>query len=55
MAACGMTSLLCVVVFTAEQYHDHQEQLALMKREQLEQVQQQHRVNARTPVSVGAQ
>ncbi|XP_060728253.1 enhancer of polycomb homolog 1b isoform X2 [Tachysurus vachellii] len=36
-------------VFTAEQYHDHQEQLALMKREQLEQVQQQHRVNARTP------
>ncbi|XP_047662548.1 enhancer of polycomb homolog 1-like [Tachysurus fulvidraco] len=38
-------------VFTAEQYHDHQEQLALMKREQLEQVHQQYRVNARTPAS----
>ncbi|XP_058274115.1 enhancer of polycomb homolog 1b isoform X3 [Hemibagrus wyckioides] len=35
-------------VFTAEQYHVHQEQLALMKKEQLEQAQQQHRVNAKT-------
>ncbi|XP_017350703.1 enhancer of polycomb homolog 1b isoform X1 [Ictalurus punctatus] len=35
-------------VFTAEQYHHHQEQLDLMKKEQLEQAQQHHRVNAKT-------
>ncbi|XP_026781009.1 enhancer of polycomb homolog 1b isoform X2 [Pangasianodon hypophthalmus] len=37
-----------ITVFTAEQYHHHQEQLALMKKDQLEQAQQQHRVNAKT-------
>ncbi|XP_060761959.1 enhancer of polycomb homolog 1b isoform X1 [Neoarius graeffei] len=35
-------------VFTIEQFHHHQEQLALMKKQQLEQAQQQHRINVKT-------
>lgn len=32
---------VCVSVFTAEQFQEHQEQLALMQKQQLEQIQQQ--------------
>lgn len=33
--------IVCVLVFTAEQFQEHQEQLALMQKQQLEQIQQQ--------------
>lgn len=35
------TNYVCVSVFTAEQFQEHQEQLALMQKQQLEQIQQQ--------------
>ncbi|XP_038146711.1 enhancer of polycomb homolog 1-like isoform X1 [Cyprinodon tularosa] len=35
-----------VAAFTAEQYQQHQEQLSLMHKQQLEQVQQQHQANS---------
>lgn len=34
-------SCLCSLVFTVEQFQEHQEQLALMQKQQLEQIQQQ--------------
>ncbi|KAM9322555.1 enhancer of polycomb homolog 1-like isoform 2-T2 [Pholidichthys leucotaenia] len=35
-----------IAAFTAEQYQQHQEQLALMQKQQLEQIQQQQQVNS---------
>lgn len=35
-----------VSAFTAEQYQQHQEQLSLMHKQQLEQIQQQHQANS---------
>ncbi|XP_027876832.1 enhancer of polycomb homolog 1b isoform X1 [Xiphophorus couchianus] len=35
-----------VAAFTAEQYQQHQEQLSLMHKQQLEQIQQQHQANS---------
>ncbi|XP_066520703.1 enhancer of polycomb homolog 1 isoform X2 [Hoplias malabaricus] len=40
-AAAGSTTATAVSVFTAEQYQEHQEQLVLMQKHQLEQIQQQ--------------
>ncbi|XP_072523192.1 enhancer of polycomb homolog 1 isoform X2 [Salminus brasiliensis] len=37
----GTATITPAVVFTAEQYQEHQEQLALMQKQQLEQIQQQ--------------
>lgn len=37
----GAATVTPAVVFTAEQYQEHQEQLALMQKQQLEQIQQQ--------------
>lgn len=41
-------SLFLSAVFTAEQYQQHQEQLALMQKQQLEQSQQQQQANSAT-------
>lgn len=41
-----LTGRLSPTAFTAEQYQQHQEQLALMHREQLEQVQLQQQANS---------
>lgn len=38
-------------VFTAEQYQQHQEQLALMQKQQLEQSQQQQQANNPAPTT----
>lgn len=51
---CDLCVRICHVlssVFTAEQYQQHQEQLALMQKHQLEQIQQQQQANniASTP------
>uniref|UniRef100_A0A673Y1R7 Enhancer of polycomb homolog 1 n=1 Tax=Salmo trutta TaxID=8032 RepID=A0A673Y1R7_SALTR len=40
-----------VTAFTAEQYHQHQEQLALMQKQQLEQIQQQQQTQPNTDTS----
>ncbi|GAA6227176.1 enhancer of polycomb homolog 1-like [Lates japonicus] len=44
-----------VNVFTAEQYQQHQEQLALMQKQQLEQSQQQQQANSNPPTTTNTQ
>uniref|UniRef100_A0A673Y1Z1 Enhancer of polycomb homolog n=1 Tax=Salmo trutta TaxID=8032 RepID=A0A673Y1Z1_SALTR len=46
----GVNTRPCTA-FTAEQYHQHQEQLALMQKQQLEQIQQQQQTQPNTDTS----